>query len=93
MVYVTRAHSQVPLPPDDLDTHHSYEWTGATVRTYNFCVPKPKKPKKAKKAKDGQEGEGGAEGGDAPEGVAAGQADGDTAQGTDQVRSPFPLIP
>ncbi len=54
---------QVPLPPGDLDTHHSFEWVGGTaaVRSYTFCAPKPPKPKK-KKGKKGEGAEGGGEG-------------------------------
>ncbi|GLC74134.1 Cilia- and flagella-associated protein 44 [Pleodorina starrii] len=72
---------QVPLPPEDLDTHHSYEWPDAVIQTYNFCVPKPKRPKKkSKKGKDRKEGDDGGEDGDGQEGAGGGQ-DADAAEG------------
>ncbi|GIM11863.1 hypothetical protein Vretimale_15319 [Volvox reticuliferus] len=75
---------QVTLPPEGLDTHHSYEWTDAIVHSYTFCVPKPKRPKKAQKSKDRKEGDNAGERGEAQEGGSSGQVDGDAAKGDSQ---------
>lgn len=75
---------QVPLPPEGLNTHHTFEWNAAEVLVYRFCVPKPKKPKKRKKAKGSQEGDGGETGGDDAQ---HGKAEENAAADNGQVRT------
>nr|A8J1V4.1 RecName: Full=Cilia- and flagella-associated protein 44 [Chlamydomonas reinhardtii] len=71
----------VPLPPPDLNTHHSYEWAAGTsaVSSYQLVVPKPKRPKKKKGKNDGEEGD--KEGGEQDEGQGGEDKGGEQADG------------